>query len=83
MLSNESVAQRNQVVASTGDRCHESIRLAEAAIHRASLLASDDAGNELVATELRVALEELGQIVGAVYTDDILSRVFSTFCIGK
>ena len=40
-------------------------------------------GNELVAVELRAALAELGKVVGAVYTDDLLDRIFSTFCIGK
>jgi tRNA modification GTPase len=38
---------------------------------------------ELLALELRGALEELGEMVGAVYTDDLLDRIFSRFCIGK
>jgi tRNA modification GTPase len=44
-----------------------------------------DAGQppELVAVELRLALDALGQLVGAVYTEDLLGRVFSQFCIGK
>ena len=40
-------------------------------------------GEELVAIEIREALQHLGQIVGQVYTDDILDRIFSKFCIGK
>jgi tRNA modification GTPase len=40
-------------------------------------------GDELVAAEMYVALDELGSVVGAVYTDDILDRIFSRFCIGK
>ena len=35
------------------------------------------------ALELRLALEQLGTLVGAVYTDDLLDRIFSQFCIGK
>lgn len=44
-----------------------------------------EAGNqeELVAAELRVALDALGELVGAVYADDVLDRIFSKFCIGK
>jgi tRNA modification GTPase len=38
---------------------------------------------ELLALDLRTALEELGALVGAVYTDDLLDRIFSRFCIGK
>lgn len=38
---------------------------------------------ELLALELRLALDELGAMAGAVYTDDLLDRIFSRFCIGK
>jgi len=38
---------------------------------------------ELVAVEMRDALDRLGEIVGTVTTDDILNRIFSEFCIGK
>jgi tRNA modification GTPase len=38
---------------------------------------------ELLALELRLTLDELGALVGAVYTDDLLDRIFSRFCIGK
>lgn len=38
---------------------------------------------ELLALELRGALDELGEMVGAIYTDDLLDRIFSRFCIGK
>jgi len=83
LLVNEKVAQQGQVVAATADRCRESIRLAEAATGRASEIATADGGNELVAAELHIALAELGKVVGAVYTDDLLDRIFRTFCIGK
>jgi tRNA modification GTPase len=38
---------------------------------------------ELLAAELRAALDSLGQILGIVTPDDILGKIFSTFCIGK
>ena len=38
---------------------------------------------EVISQQLRVALDAIGEIVGKTATDDILSRVFSTFCIGK
>jgi tRNA modification GTPase len=38
---------------------------------------------EIAAMELREALDSLGEIVGAVTTEDILNRIFSDFCIGK
>jgi tRNA modification GTPase len=82
-LSNERAAEHGQVVAATADRCRESIRLAEAALSRARKIVITKGGDELLAAELRTALSELGKVVGAVYTDDLLDRIFSTFCIGK
>jgi tRNA modification GTPase len=38
---------------------------------------------ELIAAELHGALAELGEMTGAVFTDDLLDRIFSRFCIGK
>jgi tRNA modification GTPase len=38
---------------------------------------------ELVASELREALDALGQVLGQVTPDDVLGRIFSAFCIGK
>ena len=38
---------------------------------------------ELIAMDLRDALDLLGSIVGQVTPDDVLGRVFSSFCIGK
>jgi tRNA modification GTPase len=70
-------------VASTALRCHESLRLAAISLDQARMAARDALGDELVAVELRVVLEALGLVVGAVYTDDILDRIFSRFCIGK
>ena len=38
---------------------------------------------ECVALDLRAALDALGEITGAVSTEDILDRIFQDFCIGK
>jgi tRNA modification GTPase len=38
---------------------------------------------EFIAVDLRGALDSLGLIIGATYTDDILERIFNDFCIGK
>jgi tRNA modification GTPase len=46
-------------------------------------LAIQSGAAELIAAELRQALDSLGQVLGDVSPDDILGRIFSTFCIGK
>ena len=38
---------------------------------------------ELVAQELTEAQKQLGEITGEVTSDDLLGRIFSSFCIGK
>jgi tRNA modification GTPase len=40
-------------------------------------------GPELLAVELREALDSLGEITGQVTPDDVLGRIFAGFCIGK
>lgn len=42
-----------------------------------------DGGGELVASELRTAINHLGSILGTVSADDVLGKIFSSFCIGK
>lgn len=38
---------------------------------------------EIVAQQLRVATHAIGEIVGKTTTEDLLDKIFSTFCIGK
>ena len=67
----------------TADRCRESLKGAADALGRAAELNRSAAGEELIGAELRGALDELGAVLGVVYTEDILGRIFSRFCIGK
>jgi tRNA modification GTPase len=57
------------------------------ALHNAreALLTSADAASrpEVAAAHLRLALDELAQLVGAISPDDVIGRVFSLFCVGK
>jgi tRNA modification GTPase len=72
-----------QAVPATAERCRTSIDRALENLSLAQHLATTDAGQELIAAEIRLALDDLAQITGAIYTEDILDRIFSRFCIGK
>jgi tRNA modification GTPase len=81
-------AAADNVVQGTAVRCRQSLELASESLDRARKLVQDASeddlvGEELVAAEVRLALDEIGQVVGTVYTDDVLDRVFSRFCVGK
>ena len=43
----------------------------------------ENKAGEILAEELRLALDELGTITGKVTSDDLLGHIFSSFCIGK
>ncbi len=57
----------------------------QSATDRAALFADTDRlhDEELIADPLRAALDALGTITGQVSPDDVLGRIFSSFCIGK
>ena len=71
------------VVNVTAARCRVSVHNAQESLQRALEIVTNNGGDELIACEIRMALDELGKVAGAVYTDDILDRIFSRFCIGK
>jgi tRNA modification GTPase len=47
------------------------------------LLKSQTSSIELAAEEMRLAQDELSTITGQFLPDDLLGKIFSTFCIGK
>ena len=71
------------VAAATAARCAGSLQAADRALAAAVELTAGAGQDELIAADLRAALDALGEVVGAVCTDDLLDRIFSQFCIGK
>ncbi|MEE2641304.1 MAG: tRNA modification GTPase [Planctomycetota bacterium] len=73
----------SETVAGTAIRCQASVDQALQALARSRELAEQGGGEELIALEIRLALDGIGKITGTIYTDDILDVVFRQFCIGK
>ncbi len=67
----------------TDARHFDLLQRAANSIAASSRLFEERASEELVLVGLHDALRFLGEITGETTTEDILSRIFSTFCIGK
>ena len=61
----------------------EALRRARAHVEEAERLLLESGGGELVAQELSDAQQALGEITGEISSDELLGRIFASFCIGK
>jgi tRNA modification GTPase len=61
----------------------DALSRARAHVEEAARQLNERRAGELVAEDLRAAQQALGEITGEFTTDDLLGRIFSSFCIGK
>jgi tRNA modification GTPase len=61
----------------------DALRRARAHVEEAHRLLVERHAGELVAQELTDAQRALGEITGEISSDDLLGRIFGSFCIGK
>ncbi|MCK7575553.1 MAG: tRNA uridine-5-carboxymethylaminomethyl(34) synthesis GTPase MnmE [Chromatiales bacterium] len=61
----------------------DALERARGALQAAATNLEQGLGAELVAEELHLAQRALGEITGEFTSDDLLGRIFSSFCIGK
>jgi len=66
----------------TNIRHLEALQKTEEALSRV-LSGMDTITSDFLSTDIKQALHYLGEITGAVTTDDLLENIFSKFCIGK
>ena len=83
ILSERAKTRGGAALAPSLSRCRHHVDTCLDHLRRAHAVALFDDPPEILALELRGALDQLGEMVGAIYTDDLLERVFSRFCIGK
>ncbi len=75
------VAEGNVMI--TNIRHHFALERAKQSLILSLKTIEEGGSGELVAVDLRSALDSLGEVTGAVTTEDILDSIFSKFCIGK
>ncbi len=78
---NKTLASQNTIVANI--RHYEALKNAYNALDEVLAGIDKHITTDLIAFELRQALEYLGEISGDVTNDEILGNIFSKFCIGK
>lgn len=83
VLADKAKSARMPSLAPSLSRCRHHVDKGLAHLRAAHHIVLFDDPAELLALELRLALDQLGEMVGAIYTDDLLDRIFSRFCIGK
>lgn len=81
LFDNRAVNITETVV--TNVRHADALRKASASLYRVSEGLGKNIQTDLLAQDIRSALEALGMITGEVHTEDLLENIFSKFCIGK
>ncbi|MFZ4861209.1 tRNA uridine-5-carboxymethylaminomethyl(34) synthesis GTPase MnmE [Sphingobacterium sp. Mn56C] len=67
----------------TNIRHVEALRHTQAALEKVLYGIDNPVTSDFLAMDIRQSLHHLGEITGAVTTDDLLENIFSKFCIGK
>jgi tRNA modification GTPase len=67
----------------TNVRHRDALRRAGESLDQALESVECGMAGELISIDVRAAADALGEIAGAITTDEILGRIFSEFCIGK
>jgi tRNA modification GTPase len=81
LFDNRTVHVTETVV--TNARHADALRKAGAALYRVAEGLGKNIQTDLLAQDIRHALEALGEITGEVHTENLLENIFSKFCIGK
>jgi len=77
------MADETETVLTINARQNATLERAAESLGRALEALRGAAGLELVSVELRDALDDLAEVIGATSNEDILARLFENFCIGK
>ncbi len=81
LFDNRTVNITETVV--TNARHADALRKASASLYRVAEGLGKNIQTDLLAQDIRHALEALGEITGEVHSDTLLENIFGKFCIGK
>jgi tRNA modification GTPase len=81
ILENERLNQEDVII--TNIRHFDALRLISESLERVISGLADQLPEDLIATDIRLAIHYLGEITGEITTDEILGNIFKNFCIGQ
>ncbi|HVN28270.1 MAG TPA: tRNA uridine-5-carboxymethylaminomethyl(34) synthesis GTPase MnmE [Candidatus Binataceae bacterium] len=83
ILDEMTGSHKSEQMAISRERHRDALERALDALASAKRSATDSMPPEIIAVDLSLAADALGQITGEIHTEDILDAVFREFCIGK
>jgi len=79
----KSKAESRESVTITNERHYSALLRAKEALSSSLESLRSRESEEFIALDLRRAIDDTGEIIGLVTTEEILDNIFSKFCIGK
>jgi tRNA modification GTPase len=76
-------ALKNNETIITNTRHYDSLLKALEEVQKVQLALNDGLSGDLLAIDIRQALDHFGEITGEITSDDLLGNIFANFCIGK
>lgn len=76
-------SEKESIYIITNSRHYDALQKARKSLKLALEGLENKISGELVAFELRGAIDQIGEITGVIVNDDLLSSIFTRFCIGK
>ncbi|HSD64094.1 MAG TPA: tRNA uridine-5-carboxymethylaminomethyl(34) synthesis GTPase MnmE [Ignavibacteriaceae bacterium] len=80
-LGTSNYTEKSAVVSNS--RHFDCLRKAKESLGKVKNSIENKMSGEFIAVDLRKAIDDLGEIVGIVTSEDILNNIFTKFCIGK
>lgn len=81
LLADEGMESEEIVV--TSARHKAALEKTITALHNAAEAIKLSATEEIIAVDIRLALDHLGEITGETTSEDVINHIFANFCIGK
>jgi len=81
-FQSKTTIDNRELAAISRSRHRDALDSAESSLHR-FIVGLEHTNLELLAIDIRDALEAVGSVTGQTTTDEVLDKIFSSFCIGK